>query len=171
MRAPVLVPLVALALSALPVISAHEGTTDLCVQPPAGSACVQEMTYGTEEDDCDEGSFAFQRHDTRAGFALPAGILQAHAGGAESCTRLEDSSGAYTQRADGVDASLYSPATGAGASFSWYSYETGTPHGTDEECTLHVGWSEPTRVSSGSRAEACPGGVAPPNPGWGHVLP
>lgn len=140
-----------LALLVLPVVpSAAADETCLPLGLPV-TGCVYENSYS--EGPCDEGGF--ETGGTGAYVSVP-GTLFAGAGGSYYCYGGEGAFGGE----DRVEAFAYTPVDGVHA--TWAEFYYGDPKFGEQRFCY---------VSAGVVQQACPDGLAPPNPGWGDLLP
>ena len=148
------VPLWALLL--LAVVPCASGAAPLCVPTDIGFACAGEGH--ASEGSCESAGYAYG-YDTVILYS-PAGLVAVYAG--HSCY----ASPTLTQDGTSISADVFTPV--AAVQFQWAAYEQTDESGTTSSCSMeaHVGSSFGWNTIS----DPCTAG-APPNPGWGELLP
>lgn len=137
--------------------------TGVCVEPTSWDDPVQAGGCALEQHfhdpACsDDGSWSY--HDDSVGAA--AADTYVDAGGHQSCSRWGDA----TSRDDGVQAEAYGPL--AGVQFAWFEYAQSNANGDESGCAMVL---NVYAVGFGTFQGAPCAAGAPPNPGWGHLLP
>lgn len=146
----------AVLVLALPVASAD---TPACAAPAPGVvACAGEGSGAAGS--CEEKGYAYG-YDTAFVFT-PAAILVAYAG--HSCA----ASPTFEQEATSVQADAFTPLFAVQLQWAHVA-ETSTQGGAFEACTVQIVLG--TSLGWNGLTQPCPAGAAPPDPGWGRLLP
>lgn len=95
--------------------------------------------------------------------AAVRGPAEAYATGYDQCVHAD--SGRYRQQGVVVGAA----AAGQGATLAWHESTQSGPQGESRHCAVSV--SAATAALHQARVLGCPADKAPPNPGWGRLLP